>query len=541
MTGILARTGGEPYTLITFPAFIIRMKKLLIIACFLGLLSSAVRAQNILPVRLEVPSAMDVETFHVEPLSTDGVLIFYESNEVNELELRKWYFGLFNTKMKQEWLKYVALPDKIEFITSSRSGDNLYLLFKSFEKVRGDNGYYEIVRYNIRNQEFSKVSGTIPEKSAYVGFQVIGNVGCLALNLDKDETDLLFINLTSGDINPVSVRSQVKSRFLSVYADQQNERFYVVVKSLKDNKYLSDEIMRYSVDGREEQVLMVASLESIKSTREFIFLQPENNLLRILGTYDILTGRVNSLSDLDNDDIAKGAGMFYLSFENGRQKVLNFYDFLSFDNVYGTLGNRQMEYSRSKNAEDGSSGKSLTAYYHMYDPRIIRVNDQYVFSVEVYKPYYRSETRMDYDFYGRPVPYTYQIFDGYNFYDVILAGISDEGNLIWNNDFVIRDLRTFTLDRNSIVFPDGDFVSMAYINEGKIISQTIEGPVDIGYTETVIETKFDRDRIAGDENNNIVHWYDDYFLVYGYQKVNNRSLGDQGIRTVFYANKVAFQ
>jgi hypothetical protein len=177
----------------------------------------------------------------------------------------------------------------------------------------------------------------------------------------------------------------------------------------------------------------------------------------------------------------------------------------------------------------------------MYEPKITQLKDQYVFSVEVYKPFYRSETRMDYDFYGRPVPYTYQIFDGYNFYDVILAGISKTGDLIWNNDFVIRNMKTYTLSRNSIVFPDGDFVSMAYINDGKIISQTIEGPVDIGYGETLIETKFDKDRVSGDEHNNIVHWYEDFYLIYGYQKVNNRSLGDQGIRTVFYANKVAFQ
>jgi hypothetical protein len=482
---------------------------------------------------------MDVETFHVEPLSNNGVLIFYESNEVDNLELRKWYFGLFNTKMKQEWLKYVTLPDQIEFKVSAVSGNKMYLFFKSFGNNRGENGFYEIVGYNIKTGEFSKISGAIPGRSAYAGFDVIGTTGVLALDLAKDETDLLFINLNTGDINPVSIRSDIESKFMSIYADKVNKKFYAAVKSIKDKRYVSDEIFRYSMSGKEEQVLMVSNLETIKMPRKYMFLQPKGNELKIMGTYDVLTGRVNSLEDLENDDIAKGAGLFFLSFENGKQKDLKFHDFLSFDNIYGTLGNRQMDYSKKTN-NDGS-GKSLTAFYYMHEPKIERMNDYYLFSVELYKPYYRSETRMDYDFYGRPVPYTYQIFDGFNFYDVILVGISDDGDMIWNNDFVIRNMKTFALSRNSIVFPDGDFVSMAYINDGKIISQTIEGPVDIGYAETMIETKFDRDRISADESNNIVHWYDNYFLVYGYQKVNNRTLGDQGIRTVFYANKVAFQ
>lgn len=503
--------------------------------------SVTVEAQKILPVRLEVPSAIELETFHVETLSTDGVLIFYESNEIDNLELRKWYFGLFNTKMKQEWLKYVPLPDKIEFISSAQSGHHLYLLFKSVGKVRGDNGFYEIVSFNIRSNEFSKVSGTIPEKAICVGFEVIDKIGCLALNLTADETDLLFVNVVSGDISPVNIHPEEESQFMSLYADKKNKKFYTAIKTIKDKRYLYDEVVRFSMHGKQEQVVVVESSETTKLTRSFIFLQPKDNTLKILGTYDILTGKMSSLKDLDDDDLAKGAGMFFLSFENGKQKELKFHDFLSFDNVYGTLGNRQVDYSRKKNNEDKSDGKSLTAFYHMYEPKITKVNDQYVFSVEVYKPYYRSETRMDYDFYGRPVPYTYQIFDGYDFYDVILAGLSEDGDLIWNNDFVIRNMKTYTLSRNSIVFPDGNFISMAYINDGKILSQTIEGPVDIGYTETVIETKFDKDRISGDEHNNIVHWYEDFYLIYGYQKVNNRSLGDQSIRTVFYANKVAFQ
>jgi hypothetical protein len=147
---------------------------------------------------------------------------------------------------------------------------------------------------------------------------------------------------------------------------------------------------------------------------------------------------------------------------------------------------------------------------------------------------------MDYDFYGRPVPYSYNVFGGYDFYDVIVVGLSEEGDLIWNNDFAINDLRTFELNRNSIVFNDDEFISIAYVNKGYIHLQTIEGPADIGKVQTEIESKFEKDRVADDQFNQIKFWYDKYFLIYGYQKLKNRTLDDQNVRTAFYVNKVAY-
>jgi hypothetical protein len=514
------------------------MKSLFHTILFL-LLAFGANAQGLLPVRLEVPSDIDIETFHVEPVENRGVLIFYESNEVNEDELRKWYFGLFNTKMKQEWLKFLPLPDRLEFIIAKRNGHRMHLLFKNTSQSRTSYGYYEIVNYNMISGEFSKVSGTLPEKVEVGGFEVVGNTACIALNLRNESTDLLFVNVNNGDINPVRLEDEVDSDIQSLYVDQGTKLFYVALKALRDKRYVADEIFIFNNKGEQEMKYTVENLQTLKFLKTYVFMPEGKDKFTVLGTYDLVTGKQPTLKDTEDGDEAKGAGMYFLSFEEGRQTQLKFHDFVSFDNIYGSLGNRQMEYNRSR-SDNKNSGRSLTAFYHMLEPRIIKTEDQYIFSVEVYKPFYRTETRMDYDYYGRPAPYTYNIFDGYNFYDVIVAGISDNGDLIWNNDFSIDDLRSFSLRRNSLVFQDGNFITMAYVNEGKVITQTIEGPVDIASFELDIETKLSKDRVIDDQSNNIVHWYDDYYLIYGYQRLNNRTLGDQSTRTVFYANKIAY-
>lgn len=517
------------------------MRKIYLTILFVSL-AAIFYAQKIVPIRLEVPSEIDVETFHLETLSNKGVLIFYESNEVNEGEMRKWYFGLFNIKMKQQWLKFVSLPDKIEFIESVQTGSKIHLLFKNSTRSRFDQGFYEIINYDLKTNDFTKVSGTIPESVEVAGFKVIGNTACMALNLKNEDADLLFINLIDGSIKPLRYEEENINQFLALHADVKAKKFYAAVKTIKDKRYVYDEIVRFSAKGVLESKLPIENLQSIKLLRSFVFVPTAQNELKMFGTYDIITEKVSSFRDINNVEDAKGAGMFYLHFKDDKQTNLKFHDFLSFDNIYGSLGNRDMNYSKSKNknSNDNSGGKMLSAFYHMLDPQVEKHNDQYIFSVELFKPFYRAETRMDYDYYGRPMPYTYNIFDGYKVYDVIIAGLSDDGDLVWNNDFPISDLKTYALNRNSIVFEDGNFVSMAYVNNGKVMAQTIEGPIDIGSTEANIETKLDKDRISMDDNNRIVHWYDDFFLIYGYQKINNRTLGDQSIRTVFYANKIAY-
>ena len=515
------------------------LKYILIVLLFVGL-ANVIYGQKFQPVRLEVPSDINVESFHVEVLGEKGVLIFYESNEITNDNQRKWFFGLFNTTLKQQWLKFIPLADKLEFIESKQSDNKLRLLFRNITRGRSEEGTYEIVNYDLLSGTFKKVTGTFPAKAKIAGFEAIGNTGCIAINIKQQKTDLVFVDLTSGEINPVHVMQDYESYIVKLQADRKNRKFYVALKMIKDNRYMSDGIVRFSLDGLQEVVYDIQIIESLKSLSKYVFIPVSNNQLKIFGTYDIITKRVSSFKDIIDSEEAKSAGMFYLQFDNYKQTALKFYDFLNFDNIYGSLGNRKMEYKKVPGNEGNVNTKQLTAYYHLIDPQVIKINSKYIFSVEVYKPIYTTETRMDYDYYGRPVPYSYQVFGGYNFYDVIVVGLSEDGELIWNNDFAINDLQTASIERNSIVFNDDEFISIAYVNNGKIHLQTIEGPVDIGKAETVIVSKIEKDRVAEDHFNRIEHWYNKYFLVYGYQKLKNRTLDEQSIRTSFYVNKIAY-
>lgn len=492
-------------------------------------------------VRIEVPADLENNAFHLVPLDEEGILIFYESNEVNEQGQRKWYFGLFNSLLKQEWIKFLPLTNQLEYVDYRTVGKHVYLCFKNSDKGKATAGYYEIVNFDIRAGDFSKISGSLPLMAAIAGFELIDNTACLALNLKKDETDLLFVNVNSGDITPVHVEQGRESYFESLQADAKNRHLYAIVKVMVEGT-LTDEILRFSTNGSLLNTYVVQNTGSIKMLRNIRVDVPGKDKLVAFGTYDINTGKSVKFSDILVNEETKSAGFFYLSFDKDTQTDIQFFDFMSFNNIYGSLQGRQISVNRSANKDEGeTSGRNVSAFYNLCDPQLFRHKDQYLLTVEAYKYYYRTETRIEYDFYGTPMPYTYKIFDGYEFYDLIIAGFSPDGKFIWNNDFELKDLRTNYLTRNTIAFIDGDFITMAYVNNGKIHAQTIDESADIASYEVPIETNIDRDRISEDKNTYITHWYDDFFLIYGNQQINNRSLSDQNIRTVFFVNKVAFQ
>ncbi|MDP2723005.1 MAG: hypothetical protein Q8O72_09625 [Bacteroidales bacterium] len=505
-------------------------------------ISLQLSAQDIKTVRIEIPSDIDADSYHLEPVGKNGVLIFYASNEVDKEGKRNWYFGLFDEMLNQQWLKFVALNDHVEYLEAKLNGNRIHLLYRNTAKSKSGYDFYEIVTYDAKIQAFSLISGTIPEKAEISAFSVIYNTACLALNLRKNASDLVFISLISGEVTPVHLFDDSQCSIMNVDCDNENELFIVASKVVRDGRYLQDVIRYYSPKGDIKSELAIDNTETMKLMRNFRFFPKRGGELVVLGTYDMITGRMASLKDLDETDEAKSAGYFFLKFKGDVQTALNFYDFMQFSNIKGTMEAREIVNARSVKDSTGEREKHkvVMASFHLTQPLAIKANQQYILSTEVYKPYYQTETRMDYDYYGRPYPHTVTIFAGYQFYDILLASFSEEGNLLWDNEFVIDDILSFKLKRHAIIVPDSSLVTIGYINGGKLFSKTIEGPVTISKESSPVAPLFVRDRITRDDDNVIVPWFNNYYLIYGKETIRNRALANQDVRTVFYVNKVAF-
>lgn len=519
-----------------------KMRQIFLFIIFIFIASTA-NAQSIDAVRVEVPSDIDGERFRIETLDSIGMMIFYESQELNrETSKRKWYFGFFDIKLQQKWLKFVDLSDKIEFIKTVRKGNNVYLLFKNINGERFEYGFYEIVKYNILKESFSVISGSIPLNASVAGFDIIGNIACVALNLKHRTSDLVFVNLDNGDVFPVNVNKDNSGLIETVYAAKNT--FYIAVKQNRDGRYIHEYIQSYSVDGKLRWELMIKDVDALKYFRDYVFVKNDNNELLVFGSYGIVTGRTLSFKDLDKEDHEnQSAGIFFLKIADGKQKVLTYYDFFKLGTIAGILKPTDLKRHKKEDSVNVKKNKQvISASFNLAGPVVEKISgNEYLFSMEAYRPHYKTETRMDYDFYGRPYSNTYNIFSGYDFFDVIVSSFDGNGVMLWSNDLAIEDILTYSRERNSEVFIDDDYLTLAYVNNGNIFSQIIDGQKDIEKSKIKIGTDFAKDQIVEDRFNRITHWYGDYFLIYGYQKIKNRSRNEKASRTVFYVNKIAYK
>ncbi len=521
------------------------MRKFVVYVLFFALLFSSTQnleAQNKNKphlIRLEV-SGGTTDNFHVVPMGQNGLLIFYETKQLNTKGNRLWYYALFGIHMKQKWLRPVALPDKLFFVNQKQVGNIVYFVFKNSDKLKKGSGYYDILMYNIKSQTFKNIKGSMPLKAEIAGFAVQGKELCLGINLEKNKADLLFINTESGDIRVAHLYDLQQVVIDGVYRNSSAGTIVVVASSLDAKSTVRHIVYSFRPDASVVQKVDISYSDPMSRLSGFVLADATGNNLKFFGAYHLIT-KGGFLSGNNGEDSPNTEGLFYLSIENGKQKDLRHFNFLDFKNIRGTF--MQSQYRRTKGKKKTSKEHPGTvSLLNITHPEIFRYNNGYVAAANAYLAYYKTESRIDYGFYGNLYPADYRVFAGYRFYDIILAGFTGNGIMTWDNDFPMKNILSYKIENKALVYPDSAVITLAYVSGGQIITQDISGSEKLDSREKInIASRYTRDRPVGSGESKMMHWYGHYFLVYGYQQLKNRALQDQPLRTVFYINKVTFQ
>lgn len=491
-------------------------------------------------IRLEVSSGT-TDNFHVIPTGQNGLLIFYETNQLNTKGNRLWYYALFDIHMKQKWLRPVALEDKLTFVNHKQVGNIVYLVFKNSEKLRKGSGYYDILMYNIKKQAFRNIKGSMPLKAEIADFAVQGKELCLGLNLADHKADALFVNTETGNIRVIHLNDLQQVIVDGVFHNTSAGTVVVVATSLDAKSSVRHVVYSFSPDASLVQKVNVTYVDPMARLGDFVLADATGNNLKFFGAYHLIT-KEGFFSGKDDEDSPNTEGLFYLSIENGKQKDLRHFSFLDFKNIQGTF--MQSEFHKFKTKKKKASGKypGTVSLLNITRPEIFHSNNGYVVATNAYVAYYKTESHMEYGFYGNLYPTDYQVFAGYQFYDELLAGFTGDGKIIWDNDFPMENILSYKIENKALVYPDSAVITLAYVSGGQIITQDIRGGEKLDSREKVnIASRYTRDRPVGSGESKMTHWYNHYFLVYGYQQLKNRAMQNQPLRTVFYINKVALR
>ena len=135
-------------------------------------------------------------------------------------------------------------------------------------------------------------------------------------------------------------------------------------------------------------------------------------------------------------------------------------------------------------------------------------------------------------------------FAGFNHTHSIIVGFNIDGDLLWDNQIEINDVNSIEEKKytNIDLNYNTDNLALIYFHKGVINVKLINRDKNIIEKKSYnILSKNESDVIWDSEKimEGFEHWYDNFYLAYGIQKIKNSKDSDTKLnRRVFYINKI---
>jgi hypothetical protein len=485
---------------------------------------------------------MDVPTYHTESLGKEGLLLFYESNEINEIQKRNWFFSLLDTSLTEKWVQIVPLTDGMSFHTSERNANGVVLLFTANSKSKSQSVNYEVITYNNKLEQFNLIGGIIPDKATITGFAALDRSALMAINLPKSKSDFLFFDLQNGSV--VSIQNSIGGDVLvnDLASIKSGSIFVAAISQEVDKGPMNNYFVVFDHRGTIIRTFLHEDLQH-RSLHSFAFEREQTSGdIIVIGSFSYDVNKKDKPKQKEEDE-DEAAGLFYLRFSEHQAEQANFIDFKDFKNIYKALAAEDLMQIRQKQSRSNNEKADTPAIaFRLFNPNLITIEDKLVYSAEAYRPQYRLESRTEYDFYGRPIPYTYSVFEGYNFFTTILGVFNQQGELSWSYNFEIPEIISFQLQAHTLIQPDSSDLVFCVLKDGLLNSSVIgmDGNEIGSMEQTKVASDFANDRLLEEDFTSVIHWYENNYIGMGYQKIANNKLVDNNPRTVFYLNKLSF-
>jgi hypothetical protein len=245
-----------------------------------------------------------------------------------------------------------------------------------------------------------------------------------------------------------------------------------------------------------------------------------------MGTYNHDFGRQPNKDQIIVD------GTYFSKISKGNFDFFKINKFIDYKNIYSILTINEQKRIKNKKAKGKTVNLSFKLLMHQ---KCLKQGGKYIIIGETYYPEYHLENNFD----SRGYMYQQQVFDGYRTSNCIIMAFDSLGNLSWDNYMNVNEIQEYSLQENILVFTDtSKSIIMAYYYNNSIISKTVNGnKIVFKKSKDKIETTIN-ENVISEEFGHLEKWYDNYFILSGYQVV----FGKNGRkRKVFFFNLINFE
>ena len=518
------------------------MKKSLLIA-FLFLACTA-SAQQVEPVRYEVDRWSKEQGCHFQSFGTKGGLVLYETERTDSEKHRLWNFALVDSSLYETRSDLIPLPEKLLFFDSD-SDDHFaaFLFVNDGNKKASDTLDFLVVSFNRKENSYRTFWNKWSEKTVPLSVEVADGTLMLALNDKSGNGTLHFYDLTSNACRIVTPAPSSSFVLFQTEDFPKEHCFVVAAKEYENKRFVSTSFLVYSTTVALQGSYRYENIPNAALGRMGFRFDESHNLV-VIGTLERETGRKVSLQGVTENFDKESLGVVWVRFVSGEpdSHVYLFKDMPEIEHALTASDRVRVREERLKNQKKDNPQKGEIAFQFL-TPRVTDFGDVTVFAVEAFMPYYHTETRMNYGYYGYfgGHPYSYTVFDGYDFFSEVLLAFDAVGTLKWQQSVKFDNELTYDLFPHATegVCFDELVVASPYHNNLRYTAFGKEGQLLMNQQNEKLAPIHGADYVEDEHFAQMAQWYDRRFLIFGSQIIQNGTQ-PKPKRTVYYLQKVQY-
>ena len=487
--------------------------------------------------RTELPLTVFESEVHVQALPADSTVVLLVGRNRPLSNKSSFAFQQYDQALHLRQELALEVPTEFAFRRMCAEGNTVYVLFSSTSTP----GRLWAAAYNgrlgqVRTQQYeTRLSREIVDLKA-----LDGRLFATVLLNDQLHVTALLLDVASGQMQYLSSIYEPLPTQLTFVANAASRRAEYVLSQTNGRK--SRLLLKQLTDRGQ---LVSSEYVQAESERSLITAQltpPQDTSARLLmGTYS-----------LRDPSFAQGLFATDLRPTTGTKPPLRFYDFLHLKHFFDYLKpSRQARLRERTQRRLARSVPPRRWHYRLLLHELLPQPDGgYVLVAEVYYPHYRynSYGNLPPAFYNGPSQYGYgygnsRVFDGYQTTHALVCGFDRSGTLLWDNTFVVENLRRSDLEEAVRMqsLSDGRVV-LAYIDEEKLRYKVINRaessandrhvPIQTGSGAVAVT-----ERVSDTSQADLLPWFGTRFVASGYQRIHVEHGPD---REVFFLNSVVF-
>lgn len=519
------------------------MKKWFSIVAFL-LAFCCVSAQQVEPARYEVDRWSKDQGCHFESFGAKGGIMVSQTDRTDEHKSQLWNFALLDSSLYEMRSDLIPLSSRMSFVGSASDDDFAVFLFTNDKLKKTDTISFCAICFNRKDLTYKSFGEILPEKTVIRSVGVVDGNMMMAVNDKTGNGTLLFFDLNSNScrsVNPSSANSFILFQTASF---QKQHCFVVAVREYENKRFVATSFLVYSPSGALLQKHRYENGENAGLGR-MCFDFDENQRLVVIGTLERESNRKVDLEGVTENFDKISVGVVWVRFDGAAQTKAYLFKNMPEIELALTASDRvRVREERIKLGKSREKDKKEIAFQFL-TPRLTHFNGLSVFSAEAFVPEYHTETRMSYGygygFYGSH-PYTYTVFDGYDFISEILLAFDKDGNLKWQTSVKFDNDLTYDLTKHcgEAVCHDELVVASSYENALRYVVFDADGQPLLNQQSVDIEPLHGADYVEDEYFAQIGPWFGSRFLIFGCQIIQNGVL-PKPHRTVFFLQKVQYE